>query len=89
MVPSPTPFCPASNSSRSLKLLGITTTQESLSQLQTAPPVEVAIFPLKYVIQLYIRVSVVLSKSPARREMEKMISNLDSAELQQLLQLRV
>jgi hypothetical protein len=32
-----------------------------------------------YVIQLYIRVSVVLSKSPARREMEKMISNLDSA----------
>merc|ERR1719228_1521355 len=36
IVPSPTPFCPASSSSSSLKLLGI-----------TAPPVEVAIFPTK------------------------------------------
>jgi hypothetical protein len=33
----------------------------------------------KNVIQSYIRVSVVLSKSLCRREMEKMISNLDSA----------
>ena len=46
--------------------------------------------PVKYVIQLYIRVSVVLSKSLCRREMEKMISNLDSAvKFQQLLKLRV
>merc|ERR1711892_1653744 len=37
LAPSPTPFCPASSSSNSLKLLGI-----------TAPPVEVAIFPLRF-----------------------------------------
>ena len=44
----------------------------------------------KYVIQLYIRVSVVLSWACCRREMEEMIYNLDSAvKFQQLLQLRV
>ena len=43
----------------------------------------------KNVMLLYICVSVVLSQSPARKEREKMISNLDSAELQQLLQVRV
>ena len=30
MVPSPTPFCPASNSSRSLKLRGITRTKQQI-----------------------------------------------------------
>jgi hypothetical protein len=44
--------------------------------------------PKENVIQLYIRVSVVLIWSLCRKEMEKMISNLDSAEFQQLLQLR-
>ena len=40
---------------------------------------EVCLALYEYVIQSYIRVIVLLSKSPARREMEKMISNLDSA----------
>ena len=44
--------------------------------------------PKENVIQLYICVSVVLIWSLFRKEMEKMISNLDSAEFQQLLQLR-
>ena len=61
MVPSPTPFCPASSSSRSLKLRGITKTKHSGQLISPRAGVCLMVSPAPAPLEAMVRRNILIS----------------------------